>query len=990
MSTLVGLDLDQFVDRLTSSPPKELDSKTNPAYRLWHRQDQILLRALLGSCSDLVQAIVSSAATSHEFFKRLTETYASTSRSRVISLKTQLATHSKGDKPIAQFLNEMKAIADELAFAQSPIKDEDLIVHSIAHLGDDYKHITAATKMRDTPMTFTDMYDKLVDHERTLFSSHPTPAISTVNQTQRQGGRHSFRSGNEARVSNRPNNYGSRYNKAQGQTGGPNNFSRGNRNSFFCQYCNIPGHDTKECRKLARFLQNNNITIASASSSNPQVNSSMASSSSSLTFDTGATDHAAPNQAFMHNLSEYGGPDEIVLGNGNTLSISHIGHSSIPTSSRSLLLQNVLLVPKLRNRLISVAKLCKTNQVSVEFFPFHFLVKDLRTGAHLMRGVNVNDVYYATSNPPHPPIQVHSSIKTPTSLLSWHHIFGHPSIQVLKRLLNKLGLVYNNTSASSFHCDACSLNKSHKLPFGENSFIASKPLELVYTDVWGPVQTSNDGYSYYVLFVDFYSKYNWLYPIKKKSDVSILFPQFKTLVENFFRTPLVSIFSDNGGEYIGLASYFQRNGISHFTTPPHTPEQNGVAERRHRHIVETGLSLLSHANLPLTFWSHAFQTAVHLINRLPTKILNFLSPFEKLHKTSPTYTKLKPFGCLCFPWLRPYAKSKLHNRSSKCIFLGYSSSKSAYKCYDPSSQHLYHSRHVEFVDHMFPFKTQANDPTPLPTPTTSIHTVYNNSTTPPNTTSPSMHFSNPITNPSHTTTNPPNPVSPFSQPISNSLTSNSTSNSHTTTSPPDSPPLHADTQSSSNSIPANSLPNADIQSLSNPTPADYNQTPADSQPSPSTAATSTTETNSSSPAPSQPQRIRKPNPKYYNSHHTNNTTLHPLPPTLEPTTHNQASKDPHWRAAMDSEFNALLQNQTWELVPATPDKPIGCKWVFRIKRNPDGSIEKYKARLVAKGFLQQHEQHGKDYFDTFSPVTKPIPFEPSSPSHSPKIGHCVN
>ncbi|KAD3338056.1 hypothetical protein E3N88_33577 [Mikania micrantha] len=238
-------------------------------------------------------------------------------------------------------------------------------------------------------------------------------------------------------------------------------------------------------------------------------------------FDTGASHHATNDQSYLHHLSEYGGPDEIVLGNGKTLSISHTGRTSIPTSTRTLSLNDVLLVPHLRNHLVSVAKLCKTNNVSVEFFPFHFFVKDLRTGARLMRGVNINDVYYASTFPHQPIHQLNSSIKTSGSLLSWHHMFGHPSIKVLKLLLNNLGLGYNKMSIASFHCNACSLNKSHKQPFGDDSFKASKPLELIYSDVWGLVQISNDGYAYYIIFVDFYSKYTWLYPIKRKSDVAI-------------------------------------------------------------------------------------------------------------------------------------------------------------------------------------------------------------------------------------------------------------------------------------------------------------------------------------------------------------------------------------------------------------------------------------------------------------------------------------
>ena len=110
-------------------------------------------------------------------------------------------------------------------------------------------------------------------------------------------------------------------------------------------------------------------------------------------------------------------------------------------------------------------------------------------------------------------------------------------------------------SKFSFHCDACSINRSHKLPCGVNSFSVSKPLQDIYSDVWGPFQQFNDRYSYYAIFVDYYTRYTWLYPMKRKSDVYTLFPQFKTLVEKYHQTPLISVFTDNGGEYIALTTY---------------------------------------------------------------------------------------------------------------------------------------------------------------------------------------------------------------------------------------------------------------------------------------------------------------------------------------------------------------------------------------------------------------------------------------------------
>ena len=131
------------------------------------------------------------------------------------------------------------------------------------------------------------------------------------------------------------------------------------------------------------------------------------------------------------------------------------------------------------------------------------------------------------------------------------------------------------------------------------------------------------------------------------------------MVENFFQSSIKIVYSNSGGEYQALASCLSACGIQHLKSPPHTPQLVGSAERKHRHIVETGLSLLHQASMPPSFWSVAFQTAVYLINRMLTPVLQYQSPFEKLFHKLPNLHKLKVFGYLCYPWLRPYASNKL-------------------------------------------------------------------------------------------------------------------------------------------------------------------------------------------------------------------------------------------------------------------------------------------------------------------------------------------
>jgi histone deacetylase 1/2 len=187
--------------------------------------------------------------------------------------------------------------------------------------------------------------------------------------------------------------------------------------------------------------------------------------------------------------------------------------------------------------------------------------------------------------------------------------------------------------------------------------------------VWGPACASFGNYKYYASFFDDYSKFTWIYLLKNKSDVFAHFHDFQNYVERLFDRKILALQSNWGGEYHKLNTFFKRIGIEHHVSCPHAHQQNGSAERKHRHIVEMGLSLLAHAHMPLKYWDEAFMTATFLINRIPSRVTNLVSPLELLFKRKPDYTFLRTFGCACWPNLRPYNSRKLEFRSKRCVFL---------------------------------------------------------------------------------------------------------------------------------------------------------------------------------------------------------------------------------------------------------------------------------------------------------------------------------
>ena len=670
---LVGYDLIGFVDGTTTYP-----ATNHQNYRYWMRQDQLILHAIISSVDQSVVTMLGNVETSKQAWDTLNKLFASKTRHKILYLKDRLSRSFKGNQSMAQYLHGIKVIVDELSMIHCQTDDDDIVIHTLNGLGSEFREVSTTIRVRENPISFEELHDLLIDYETYLnrdTASSDSTVIATANASQKA----------------RPSHF-----KFKQQNYSPNShpfsttLASSSSKRVVCQYCEKLGHIAKVCYKIHGYPNKQGVR---PTAQNAQVESPAASNDWIL--DSGASHHITNDLEQLHLTTPYHGKDQLYVGDGTALPITHTGKTQLTSQLHTLHLHNVLHIPTISQKLISISQLCRSNPISVEFFSDYFHVKDLRTKVPLLKGHHKQGLYhFPSASPPH---AFTSTIAPP-----WHHILGHPSSQVLHHLVSSQQIKANTDSP----CISCECSKSHKLPFKKSSLISSRPLKLIYTDVWGPAPVrSIDGFLFNLVLVDHFTKYVWLYPIKNKSDVSTIFPKFKALVEKYFNLPIVTVYSDDGCEFLKLRSFLTTHGISHFTTPPHTPQHNAPAERRHRQIVETGRALLHCSKLPPKFWSFAFLTATYLINHLPTPILHMKSPYQTLHNSDPNMNHLHSFGCLCFPWLKPYAPNKLQPKSQPCIFVGYSPTQYAYQCFDPASNKIYTSRHVKFLDTTFPYQS---------------------------------------------------------------------------------------------------------------------------------------------------------------------------------------------------------------------------------------------------------------------------------------------
>jgi transposase InsO family protein len=229
-----------------------------------------------------------------------------------------------------------------------------------------------------------------------------------------------------------------------------------------------------------------------------------------------------------------------------------------------------------------------------------------------------------------------------------HERFGHLNFEALRQLDGK-EMVRGMPHVDHMEqlCDTCVLTKLRRLPFPHRaSFRAKEKLELVHGDLCGPVTPATPGGQRYFLLVDDVSRYMWAVLLDVKAAAADAIKRLQAATEAECGRKLWVLRTDNGGEFTAaeFAAYCANEGIHRHFSAPYTPQQNDVVERRNQTVVATDRALLKQRGMPAFYWGEVVMTAVHLLNRSPTKALDGKTPYEAWHKRKPAVSHLRVFG----------------------------------------------------------------------------------------------------------------------------------------------------------------------------------------------------------------------------------------------------------------------------------------------------------------------------------------------------------
>eukprot|EP00253_Pinus_taeda_P035070 PITA_35070 len=602
----------------------------------WDKRETKAKVILKMSVKDNIIPHIRDCKSAADIWNTIKGLYETQNSNRVLALKGKLFALKMGEnESVGGFMARVKDLKDQLGAIGEKVSDSDLVTLTLNRMTDEYQTFISALSAREKAPLFDELTTILLQEEerRQNLKTQGNDLALMAKRRQHRG---------------KQRQYQQQQQQPQQQQKGANSFqgksSRGMTNTYVkrCFYCGKAGHQIRECYKK-------------------QVDERRSKQKKHQgCFAEEDEDHNYDLRLFTVDcaLSASRGDDD------NTWYVDS-GASSHMTG--------------IKKNLISISMITDQD-MQVQFFKNGCVIQDSKLET-VATGVRVGNLYRldARSIP-----QQAMVAATSTAENLWHQRFGHINLQDLILLKNK-GMVDGLPTLHNIklECDGCALGNMHRDEFPVHVNRKQRDiLELVHTDICGPMQTRSLG----------------------------------VMIENQTAKKIKILCSDQGGEYRlnEFMNFCKQHGIIQQFTVPHTPQQNGVAERKNRTLVECARSMLQGKGISNGLWVEAINTDVYLKNRSPTKCLGFKTLFEALFGLKPAVDHLRIFGSKAFAHVPKPDRKKLDPKALKCIFVGYGTEYKAYKLYNPVTHKVFASRDVIFHEQTKDGKKDSDDESHIP------------------------------------------------------------------------------------------------------------------------------------------------------------------------------------------------------------------------------------------------------------------------------------